>query len=52
MNKSITETARIRKDAMKKMKKKGASYEEIASKFGISKQRVHQIINGYKMMKA
>ena len=38
------------KERIKKMinlRKKGLSYRQIGKKFGISRQRVHQILTGY-----
>jgi len=32
---------------MKQLKKKGLSYQSISQVFGISRQRVHQLISGY-----
>ena len=36
------------KEEIIKLKESGLTYEKIGLKFGVSKQRVHQIITGYR----
>lgn len=40
------EACRIRRDKMRAMQKKGKTLEQIGAKFGITRQRAGQILNG------
>jgi len=42
-----TKEAEKRLKEMKKLHKKGLTYEEIGKKYKLSRQRVHQILTGY-----
>jgi len=47
-NKSKLFVYEIYKKKMIKLKKSGLTYGKIGLKFGLSRQRVHQIITGYR----
>jgi len=39
---------KYKKEEIIKLKEKGLTYEKIGLNFGVSRQRIHQIITGYR----